>query len=181
MNQTLKYKSTDKVIPSMTLLKSLAVQDHQQESRMDRHRLKVFEDYHKRCSSVRNSPTQEYVCQLCENQLGQNVKRTKDCLLHPESRKEIQVVHKGNPGSNTFCEECSEEFVCDSCHSLSPVVKFRRIRRIRFKPYYDPDGKHVGYVVDCDCNRHKFTGIPCVHFSCLLQVSVCVNVFVISQ
>ena len=173
----------------MTLLKSLVVQDHQQQHRMDKRELKTVRDYQKRASSVRNSPTQELVCQLCENQIGQNVKRTKDYLLFPDSRSEISVVHKGNPGSNSFCEECSDDVACGLCHALSPVVKFRRIRRIRFKPYYDDEGKHVGYEVICSCNKHKFTGIPCVHFCCLLQVRLAVcfcdvtntDVFVASQ
>lgn len=155
----------------MTMLKSLKVQDHQQEARMNKHRLKVVRDYQRRETSVQGSPTQDWVCRVCESQLGQNCARVKDYLFHLVSREEIQVVHNGMIGDvNTFCEDCSDSFQCASCQVSSPVMKFKRIRTLTIKPYYDAEGKHVGYEVECTCKRRKFTGIPCVHFSIFLQV-----------
>ena len=171
VNQTLTYKSGNKVTPNMSLLKSLKTQDSQQQARMDRHRRHNVKAYAEKKKWARRSPTARWVTRICESQIQQNVTECDNYLVYTDGGFEILLLRKEDVGSGYYCDGCIDDNTCSACSSFSPIVKFRRLRRMTFTEVYSESGRHVGYEVKCSCPYYETFGIPCRHFCVLAQVS----------
>ena len=170
VNQTLKRKSGNKVTPNMSLLKSMQTQDSQQQARMDRNRRRTFKNYQEKKNWARMSPTARWVTQICESQIHQNVEAAfNNYLVLSDGGHEILMLRKPPDGKEYFCELCTSERTCSACSYFSPIVKFRRLRRLTFTEHCSASGRHIGYEVQCSCPYYGMFGIPCRHFCVLMQ------------
>jgi MULE transposase domain len=171
VNQTLKRKSGNKVTPNMSLKKSLKTQDLQQKARMDRHRRRTLKHSIAKKKWARLSPTARWVTKICESQIQQNVEESDKYFVLPSGGYEVLMLRMPDEGGGLFCELCTENSTCSSCSYFSPVVKFRRVRKLTFTEVYSDSGVHIGYEVECSCPYYATFGIPCRHFCVLAQVS----------
>jgi len=171
VNQTVTYKSGNKVTPNMSLLKSLRTQDSQQQARMDRYRKKTLRAFIAKKKSWARSPTSRWVTVVCESQIQQNVAECDNYLVFFDGGFEVLLLRKDEDGKGYFCDSCTSTTTCSSCCFSSPIVKFRRLRTLSFLEHYSESGRHIGYEVVCSCPYYACFGIPCRHFCVLLQVS----------
>jgi len=147
----------------------MTTQDSQQQARMDRNRRRTFKNYQEKKNWAKMSPTARWVTQICESQIQQNVEEMDNYLVLPDGGHEVLMLRKPQAGKEYYCEVCTPETTCNSCSYFSPIVKFRRMRRITFTEHYSETGRHIGYEVKCTCPYYGMFGIPCRHFCVLLQ------------
>ena len=163
LNAIMKVRSSKKVLPNMTLLQSLKVQDQQVEQRMSRYNIRIMKAYTSKPLWA-NSSTADLVCRQCESILQQNIAQHAHYICKVVSICEIMVAR--NPASRPFCVDCDEIKTCPLCSLSSPIIRFKRRRRITFQPLQDSSR----FIVECTCPFYATYGIPCRHACQLLAI-----------
>ena len=164
---TVKYKSSKKVTPNMSIRESFQTQDVQVSGRMKIWTRNTFQELlSKHPLWIRGSITSDHVTTMGESLLQQRLSQRENYLVRVISSSCIEVVRK--PGTApTYCADCqiSKDHLCLACTSTSPIPRFRRVRRVTFLKL---SATHL--VVTCDCCGFLDTGIPCQHMVKLFPV-----------
>ena len=155
VNQTIKKKSSKVVTPAMTLLESLKTQDIQCKSRMDQYHRAAMRQYTTR-PLWSSTPTAPHVVKICESQIQQNYEQHEHYYCKVISPAEVHMIRR--PTSKPYCGDCSESVACGKCSKQSPIVRFKRRRKITFTKCH-----HTGrYTVRCSCHYQSpvFLSLP---------------------
>jgi len=131
----------------MSLLKSLKTEDSQQQARMDRHRKKTLRAYIAKKKSWARSLTARRVTVVCESQIQQNVAECDNYLVFFDRGSGVLLLRKEENGKGYFCDSCTSTATCSPCSFSSPIVKFRRVKKLTFVEHYSESGRHIGYKV----------------------------------
>lgn len=138
MFQKMKDTCNPRVCPSMSICTSMIVQNQQRQAKMDERRKEVFAAYNKTPLWAMGSQTKDKVTKTCESWVGQNASQhgKYNCRLefHPEAGFYILLLRKED--ELEYCLECTEEVDCRACSPNSPVTRFRRLRKIFFRPVF---------------------------------------------
>jgi len=173
VNQTMKYASSRKVTPNMSLLTSLKTQDDQVNLRMCELKLKVQRDLHSRPLWV-NSATAPYVTMNCESMNQQQLEQSVNYACRKVHALKVEM--KRLPDTTRFCDDCRprDDYCCPKHSASSPIPVFNRIRVLEFIPTGGD-----GYLeLRCSCLFHPTTGIPCRHVRCILQTILPRHIFI---
>ena len=109
----------------------------------------------------------------CESWIGQNYKQEGNYLVRLEDlggKVGFYILVRRKPSANvSCCRECTDEKLCIPCSHNSPITRFRRIRKIFFRPVF-PDRHNTPYEVSCSCPYQPMIGVPCHHICLFLLV-----------
>ena len=165
-NATIKSRSSNKVTPNMSLLRSLEVQNEQATVRMTGIMIKAQRD----SGSTPKWSTTESGKELTT--LGESLKQSTQeqrpnystsLLYKTDSVMVVFVKRKSQLG--IYCEECQNEEVqyCATCYHHSPIPRFIRKRRLTFSLSHDG-----WWHVTCTCLHND--GYPCRHIATVIEL-----------
>ena len=109
----------------------------------------------------------------CESWISQNYAQNGNYLArleHKEGKVGFYILVRRKPSSKVaYCRECTSDMLCIPCSHNSPITRFRRIRKIFFRPVF-PDRAHTPYEVSCSCPYQRMIGVPCHHICLFLMI-----------
>jgi hypothetical protein len=164
LNQVLKSGFGKKVLPIMSLMESLRIQDTQAKTRMDKNMLNACELARGR-SLFSRSQTANEVTPLCETQLSQQKEQSQNYACQVQGPSRLHLKRLPGLSEPNYCEHCEVAgHLCPTHCENSPITTFTRVRQIEFVDI--GEGK---FMMRCSCLYQSTFGLPCRHQARVLK------------
>lgn len=114
-----------------------------------------------------------HICAFMQNVISQYVSLVciLTCCCYFCAKKTLQITNLLDCILFFRCSsrECTAAVTCPACSRNSPITRFRRLRKIIFKPLF-PGKPDTPYEVICSCAFYPAVGVPCHHFCLFLTI-----------
>jgi hypothetical protein len=164
LNQVLKSGSGKTVMPLMSLLESMRLQDTQADTRMGESMVRACERARGR-SLFSRSQTANEVTPLCETQLMQQKEQSQNYACQVQGPFRLYLKRLPGLSDSNYCEQCEVAgHLCPTHCENSPITTFTRVRQVEFIDI--GEGK---FTMRCSCLYQSTFGLPCRHQACVLN------------